>query len=218
MAISDLMKDKGFVAELLNGPLGPSSTEKEFAPVNPDWIDAASSEGVTDAFHGLLPPNLPYLTYIIVERNPNTIMEGTAVEDNDNRTRYFLVVILPDTEYPYNVNFPLITLMSITGLYAWEMVRATLAASEQWCRVVLAEDAKPPILNCAKVFWTSLFLGRKPYSGLRTLSEQWIKEEKPGEEVDTHLHIVREAEESEIRAKLLSAYDEDYPVQDNQTN
>ena len=42
-----------------------------------------------------------YLTYIIAERNPDTMYGSICVDDNAKRMRYFVVSIIPDTEHPY---------------------------------------------------------------------------------------------------------------------
>ena len=39
MKIAELMKDKAYVADLLNGPCVPKDAARDCAPLNPDWID-----------------------------------------------------------------------------------------------------------------------------------------------------------------------------------
>ena len=63
MNISELMKDKAYVANLLNGPCVPRDETQDCAPLNPDWIDEETSTVATEAFHRLLPDGIPYLTW-----------------------------------------------------------------------------------------------------------------------------------------------------------
>ena len=58
MNISELMKDKAYVADLLNGPCVPKDKSQDCAPLNPDWIDEETSTAATEAFHSLLPDEI----------------------------------------------------------------------------------------------------------------------------------------------------------------
>ena len=177
MNISELMKDKAYVADLLNGPCVPRDETQDCAPLNPDWIDEETSTVATEAFHRLLPDGIPYLTYIIAERNPDTMYGSICVDDNAKRMRYFVVSIIPDTEHPYDYSFPLIHQMWTVSLHCWELIRATLAAATSDMRVMLANNPIPPILNNARIEWVSLYLGKQPYRGISRLSEQWTEAE-----------------------------------------
>ncbi len=95
-----LLKDKDYIVDLLNGPCMPSNEKREHTPINPDWVDMEASASVTEAFHNLLPKGIPYQTYIIVERNPDTLYGGTCVDANEKRLRYFVISVIPDTEFP----------------------------------------------------------------------------------------------------------------------
>ena len=155
----ELLKDKSFVAELLNGPCTFKDERTEYVPINPEWIDMDLSESITEAFHKLLPSGIPYLTYILVERNPDTMYDGTCVDDDDKRLRYFVICVIPDTEYPYDCSFPLIHQMWVLSLHCWEIIRATLAACTKEMQVRIANNPIPPILNNARIEWASLYLG-----------------------------------------------------------
>ena len=71
--VTALLNDKDYIVDLLNGPCMPSNEKREHTPINPDWVDMEASASVTEAFHNLLPKGIPYQTYIIVERNPDTL-------------------------------------------------------------------------------------------------------------------------------------------------
>ena len=216
MNISERMKDKAYVADLLNGPCVPRDKSRDCAPLNPDWIDEETSTVATEAFHRLLPDGIPYLTYIIAERNPDTMYGSICVDDNAKRMRYFVVAIIPDTEHPYDYSFPLIHQMWTVSLHCWELIRATLAAATSDMRVMLANNPIPPILNNARIEWVSLYLGKQPYRGISKLSEQWTEaEDFDGCENDVHLYKVREMEANPLLQRLIDAYEADYPEVDH---
>ena len=211
MKLTELMRDTHFIADLINGPCKPKNENHPFIPVNPDWIDETASCEVTEAFSKLLPPGIPYLPYIIVENNPDTLYDGACVDENGKRQRYFEVTLIPDTDFPYNFSFPLIHQMWIVSLSCWDIIRATLHACTKDMHVLLANDPKPPILNNAMIEWVSLYLGREPYKGLLRLSEQWAKsEEFDGIEGDVRLFKVREMEKDALLQRLIDAYDIDF--------
>lgn len=208
--LNELFKGKKYIAELLNGHCTPKTEKHDCAPVNPDWIDLEMSEYVTDAFRRLLPDGMPYLSYIIAEKNPDTLCGGVCVDDDKKRMRYFVITILPDTEKPFNYSFPLIQQMWTFSFACWEIVRATLVACSADLQVVLANRPVPPLLNNAVVEWVSLYLGKEPYKGINMLSEQWVEtEEYDGIEADVHLYKVREMEENPVLKRLITAFDED---------
>ena len=210
--ITELMKDKDYIAALLNGPCPGRDDKHDCTPINPDWIDMEESATVTEAFHRLLPEGIPYLTYVVVERNPDTLYGGTCVDDNKKRVRYFVLSVIPDTDYPYDYSFPLIHTMWMVGLHCWEMTRATLAACTKQMQVLIANNPVLPILNNALLEWVSLYLGRKPYRGFSRLSEQWENpDDFDGYEADVHLYRVREMETDTLLQRLIAAYDSDYP-------
>ena len=207
MRIAELLKDSKYVAELLTA-CPPSDGTQEFAPVHPEWVDREASQAITDVYHHLIPEDLPYLTYVIVERNPDTEWNGTCVDDNDKRTRYFLLTIVPDAEYPYDLNLPMIVFSSAVGLTCWENIRAMLAASHEWVRVRVANRPIPPILNNAWVHWVTLYLGRKEFGGLTTMREQWTEGEEPSITLDSHFYNVRRMDDVHVLRELIAAYDE----------
>ena len=210
--ISDLIKDNDFVVELLNGPCPPKGREETIEPINPDWIDPEASEIATEAFRKLLPEGIPYITRILAERNPDTICNGTAVDANEKRMRYFVLALIPDTEHPYNYSFPLIHMMWTVSLDCWEIIRAVLASSVEDSRVMIAKQPFPPILNNARICWSSLYIGKQPYVGIQKLSEQWMNaDEYDGLEGDVHLYDLRKMKPTELLQKLIDAYDADNP-------
>lgn len=210
--IDKLIKDTDYIVELLNGPCKPSGEESISAPVNREWIDEEASGTVTAAINRLLPEGIPYMNYVIVERNPDTGHNGTSVDSNEKRLRYFVVTVIPDTKFPYDRNYALFNMLRIVSLDCWELMRAILAASREYMGVGITVDPKPPILNSARIEWVSLYLGRKPYNGHTRLSEQWIRvEEYDGFESDVHLFKLRELPEDPLIRRMIGAYDADHP-------
>ena len=209
--INELFKDKKYLTDLLNGPCAPTDTEKLERPIHGDWIDEEISEMVTQAFHKLLPEGIPYIPYILAEKNPDTMYNGTCVDANEKRMRYVVVTVIPDTEYPFDYSYPLIHQMWTFSLHCWEVCRATLVACTKEMRVLIAKNPVPPILNNAVIEWVSLYLGTEPYRGISRLSEQWGDEKDfDGFEMDVHLYKVREMEKTELIRKLIDAYDADF--------
>lgn len=210
--IEELLRSKGFASSLLNGPCPSKKDKNDYTPINPDWIDEKASDAVTDAFHKLLPSSFPYMTYILVEMNPDTLHGGTCVDANDKRLRYFVITVIPDTKYPYDFSYPLIHEMWTVCLHCWEIMRAALAACTEDMRVVLSTNPKPPILNNARLEWVSLYLGRQPYRGISRLSEQWAEgDDFDGLEADIHLYKLREMEPNPLVQELIEAYDRECP-------
>ena len=205
--ILDLLKDREYTASLLNGACLPGG-----GPLNPGWIDNDMSDSVTNALLRLLPDGVPYLIRVVVERNPDTLFDGIAVDDPDKRMRYFVVTVIPDTEFPYNQSYPLIHAACIGTLVCWESIRSVLSACTKDFLVRVNSHPTHPILNSAEVKWVSLYVGREPYDGLSKLSEQW-EELKLLDRVDipVNLYKVREMEEKQILSPLIEAYEEDYP-------
>ena len=213
--IIELLKDRDYIVDLLKGPCPPKGLKDEVIPVNPDWIDDEASAAVTEAFQKLLPSGIPYLNMVLVERNPDSMFDGTCVDAVEKRIRYIVVSVIPDTDFPFDYSYPLIHEMWMTGLEAWENTRAVLAACTKKMRVLLAKQPIPPILNNARLEWVSLYIGRTPYRGISRLSEQW-DEGFEGIDIDVHLYKLREMESSPLLRKLLDAYDEDHPESDQQ--
>ncbi len=219
-SIDRLIRDTDYIVELLNGPCRPGSEESTSTPVNREWIDEEASGTVTAAINRLLPDGIPYLNYVIAERNPDTGHNGTSVDDNEKRLRYFVVTVIPDTEFPYDRNYALFNMLRIAGLHCWELTRAILAASREYMGVGITVDPKPPMLNNARIEWVSLYLGRKPYDGHTRLSEQWLRaEEFDGFELDVHLFKLRELPEDPLVRRMIDAYDADHPetTEENET-
>ena len=215
--ITELLRDKAYIAGLLNGPCTPGDLERADIHVNPEWIDSDASAAVTEAFHRQLPGGIPYLTEVIVERNPDTMYGGACVDANEKRQRYIVVSVIPDTDYPFDYSYPLIHQMWMQGLYCWELIRATIAACTKEMQVLLSRNPVPPILNNAHLEWVSLYLGRTPYRGITMLSEQWDKaEDFDGCEADVHLYKVREMERIPLLQRLIEAYDADYPEKNDE--
>ena len=210
--ISELLKDKKYVSELLNGQCRPIAKNRVCAPINLDWIDETMSQAATEASRRLLADGIPYVPYIIAERNPDTVCDGTAVDNNEKRMRYFVIMVIPDTEYPYNYSAPLINELWKISLNCWETIRAAAAAAVEYQYVQIANDPIPPILNNAVIEWVTLYLGRKPYRGITLLSEQWENiADFDGCESSINLYKVREMEQNDIIQRLIDAYNVDFP-------
>lgn len=211
--LTELLRDSRFIAELFNGPCVPRSPDGEYAPLNAEWIDEAASDAVTEAFSRLMPEGMPYLTRIVVEKNPDTLHGGACVDENAKRTRYFVLTAIPETEYPFDLSFPLIQQMRLICLIAWETVRAALTAARADLRVVLANEPEPPILNNARLEWASVYLGKKPYVGIMRLVDQCRDGDAPdiGGDFDVHLFKAREMAPDPFIDRLIAAYDADRP-------
>ena len=214
MEIIELLNDAAYLAELLNGPCAPGDFNGPCDPVHPEWIDAEKSAMLTAAYHSLLPATLPYFTCVKEERNPDTLYNGTCVNENGKRQRYFVITIVPDTDFPYDSSYPLLMFSGVASLHFWETARATLEASEQWMKVQLATEPEPPILNNARIEWVTLYLGREPFKGITKLSEQWAEaKDYDGFEMNVHLYEVRKMEPCPVLQRLLDAYDKDFPLE-----
>ena len=212
-SIDRLLNDMDYTTPLLNGPCRPGNGQRPCEPLRREWIDAKASEEVTKALDRLLPEGMPYICRVIVEKNPDMTYGGVCVDSNDKRQRYFLVTVIPDTVYPYNWNYPLIHCMRSVALHCWEIIRATLAACKEDMQVLIAKAPEPPILNNARIEWVSIYLGRKPYTGLTCLSKQWKDAaEYDGHEDDVCLYRPREMEPDPLLQKLVEAYDRDFPA------
>ena len=214
--LNNLFNDPHYVAELFNSACTKRGDFGESPPVNAEWIDLSASEQVTEAFHGLLPDGIPYLTCVIVEKNPDTLYNGVCVDDNTKRQRYIVIAVIPDTEHPYDQSFPFILQSWTIGLVCWENIRATLAACAMDFKVVLKENPVPPILNNAKVEWVCLYLGRKPFSGINSISEQ-TADVFFGHNIDIHLYEPGNMESTPVIQRLIDAYESDYTNQCSNT-
>lgn len=188
-----LLKDNRYFADLLNGPCKPMKDnhgeEGAYIPINPEWIDEEMSERLTGVFHSLIPEEMPFASIVRVVKNPDLLLDGAAVDDGKKRTRYIVATVVQDTEYPYDVNFPLIQTMGIVSLSAWEMTRSTIAASEAFAKVVISENPVPPILNNAKVEWLSLYVGRAKFTGPTNLRSMAIAGSNPSDDLDMDAHL-----------------------------
>lgn len=215
-----LLKDNQYFADLMNGPCRPTrgkghsaqaeatEAQESFIPVNPDWIDEEMSERLTKVYHGLVPGEMPFNTLIRVVRNPDVLMNGVAVDDGSKRTRYIVVTIVWDTEYPYDMNFPLIQSMGIVSLGAWELTRSAIAASEEFAKVLITDHPVPPILNNAIIEWVSLYVGKKGFTGPTNLKETAIMKEDSLDDLDTdtNLYDLRSIDDPLVK-RLLEAVD-----------
>ena len=218
MYILNLLKDPAYLSELLNGPCAPGNFKGASEPIHPEWIDIEKSAALTEAYRNLLPVTPPYITCVMAERNPDTQYEGTCVDDNSKRQRYFVITVVPDTDFPYDSSYPLLLLAGISGLYFWELARATIDACEQWMKVVLAADPVPPILNNAHIEWVTLYLGKEPFRGITQLSKQWAEAKKfDGFELDVHFYEIRKMESCQTLQRLIDAYDRDFSSEEQQT-
>lgn len=208
-----VLKDNSFFADLLNGPCKPTHEPRAYKegtvlPINPDWIDDDMSERLTKVYHDLIPGEMPFETLVRVVKNPDVLMNGVAVDDGKKRTRYIVVMVVNDTEFPYDLNFPLIQCMGIVSLGSWEMTRAVIAASKEYARVQLVESPTPPILNNAIIEWVSLYVGKKGFTGPTNLKETAIMKEDSLDDLDTdtNLYDLRSIDDPLVK-RLLEAVD-----------
>lgn len=212
--IKKLLQDRQYFADLLNGPCKPISFDSggdkgdygpdgKYIPINPEWIDDERSNRITDVYHNLMPREMPYPTMVRVVRNPDVQMGGVSVDENHKRTRYIIVTIVPDLDYPYNINFPLIQSHGVISLSMWEMTRATIAASEAFMQVEITDKLRPPILNNAVIEWVSFYIGEKDFSGPTNLKEMALFASDIS--LDTHLYNVYAMEEEPLIRKLMDA-------------
>lgn len=91
MGIMELLKDSAYIASLLR----ECNLSEGKAPFREEWIRDDLSDFVTNAFARLLPTEMPYLTRVVVERNPDTLFDGACVDDNDKRMRYAVTYFEP---------------------------------------------------------------------------------------------------------------------------
>lgn len=200
------------LADIINIICEQYSAVAPFEPIKRDWIDRKNSADVTKAFMLLTPEETPYISNVLVENNPDTLYEGTCVDDNSKRHRYFVVTVVPDTKYPFNHSYPLIHSMQILGLACWEMVRAVLAAAREDMRTKIVEIPVPPILNNARIEWISIYLGRKPYDGIIQLKDMMDADSCDAMSFyNVHLFNARESEPNDLIQRLLDAYNLDFP-------
>lgn len=210
--LQELLNDKNYMTNLVNYTLAKLHKGESFVPVFPDWVDEKVSGEVSEVFRRLLPEDMPYITTILVERNPDTLYDGVCTDGDDKRQRYIIVTVIPDTEYPFNYSYPLIHGMWSLSLYCWEIIRATLAACRKDMQVKINNGPAPLILNNAILERVSLYLGRKPYDGIVQLSQQIIDNEHDDiAEYNVNLFKVREADAEPLLDRLIGAYDADYP-------
>jgi hypothetical protein len=143
------------------------------------------------------------MTMVRVVRNPDVQMDGVSVDENDKRTRYIVVTIVPDLSFPYNTNFPLIQGNGIISLCTWEMTRATIAASEAYIKVAITDEPHPPILNNAVIEWVSFYSGDKGLSGPTNLNQMAIYATDIN--LDTHLYNVHTLKEDPLVNRIKEA-------------
>ncbi len=212
MQIENLLKDPAYLAELLNGPCVPGDFDGTCKPIHPEWIDEERSNYLTLAYQKLLPGTLPYITCVKAECNPDTLYNGICVDNAEKRLRYFVITVVPDTDFPYDSSYPLLLFSGIASLHFWETARATIDASEQWMKVLIASDPVPPILNNARIEWVTLYLGRESFRGITKLSEQWAEaKDYDGFEMNVHLYEIRNMKPCQVLQRLIDAYDKDFP-------
>lgn len=182
--IISLLKDNAFFASLLNGPCKPAD---DFVPINPDWIDDALSDQVTEVFHSMIPSGLPFITLVRVIRNPDS---GSIIDDPGKRTRYIVVNVLPDNAYTFGRNFPLINALNIATLFSWALNRVIAAQNRSGNVVRIEGDASAGLLNYVNPEWVTLYLGEKEYTGFTNLTEVTAVEDSLLE-MDIHLKSIR---------------------------
>lgn len=212
MKLTELLKQKEYICELLNGPCKPSMDTQSWRSINCDHIDAELSEKVTEEFLKRQPENTPYLTYVLVERDPDTLHEGSCIDDMKKRMRYFVITVIPDTKYPFDWFIPMLNSLWCAELACWELSRAVLAAAGQGMNVKITDEPVPPYLNYAYIESVCLYVGRQPFKGSTKLLTPLKEEEEQEErEDDIRLYKVRELPDMPVLQKLIDAYDSDFP-------
>jgi hypothetical protein len=164
------------------------------------------SNRLTEVYHNLIPREMPFSTLVQVVRNPEQPEDTVVVDDTAKCPRYIIVTIVPESEIPYDVNFPLIQAMGVASLYSWELSRLTIAASERDTRVLIATNSIPPFLNVARIEWVSLYTGKRAFAGPSNVNS--IVENGEGLELDTHLFRIREMEHLVV-GRLIEAVELD---------
>ena len=131
--------------------------------------------------------------------------------DYNKRKRYFVITVVPDTDYPYSSSYPHHLFCAMSCLHFWDLSRACLEASKQQLKTVISAKPVPPILNNARIFWVTLYLGRKPFNGITQLSKQWLDyNEYDGLDFDIRVFDLRKMEPSPLLQRLIDAYDSDH--------
>ena len=209
--IVNVLKDNSFFAELLNGPCRAKDAEKPYVPINPEWIDEELSGTVTDAYRAVMPPGLPSLTLVRAVK-PEA---GLIIDAAEKRMRYIIVTVLDEETLRYAENLPLILSSGIVSLFAWEMARCAVRASEERMRLQFSSARMPPFLNCATIEWVTLYTGRGKYYGpdnLRDMSEDH------DEQLDLGLHLFNLHEMEDPLVKRLLEADESITRQPEEGN
>ena len=209
--IVNVLKDNSFFAELLNGPCRAKDAEKPYVPINPEWIDEELSGTVTDAYRAVMPPGLPSLTLVRAVK-PEA---GLIIDAAEKRMRYIIVTVLDEEALRYAENLPLILSSGIVSLFAWEMARCAVRASEERMRLQFSSARMPPFLNCATIEWVTLYTGRGKYYGpdnLRDMSEDH------DEQLDLGLHLFNLHEMEDPLVKRLLEADESITRQPEEGN
>lgn len=199
------------LADLLNNACVPNNyKEKAYQSIQPDWIDDKASEAITQRMSHFIPEeDNPYLVQIKVIRRPDTPMDGAPLMEEEATQRYIVIVVAPDVEDAYAMNYPFMQWCAVNCLQAWEMSRATLKASKAYVQVVLTGAPVPPLLNMAEVEWVTLYAGKKPFNGCYRIDQCYRKGEAPELVHDTAFYRLREMEQTNAIQGLLAAFDED---------
>ena len=195
--IISLLKDNNYLADLLNGPCKP---EDDFKPINPEWIDDTLSDQVTEAYHRMLPDDLPFNSIVRAVKHPNS---GLVIEDGSMRTRYIIVTVLKDIKYPFNKNFPIIHALGVVSLSTWEMARAVAAVNREGTEVRIVDTALRRFLNFANPEWVTLYLGEEEYAGITSMKDLCFTDDQIPD-MNIHLIDVRKVG-GELASRLIKA-------------
>ncbi|MBQ1492396.1 MAG: hypothetical protein IIZ39_10595 [Blautia sp.] len=196
--ISTLLRDRQFLADLLNGPCRPL-VEEEFSPLEvvvssggkirlsekprpvfrpfeASQIDEEGSRKMTAVYENLLPGGVPLLSKVVVVKG--------------ERTRYIVLTVIPDRQGPgCDVLEPMIC-DAISCLDLWEDCRVkTAAVVKNWYKGS-TPDTDPTALVTAHIEWVNLYVGH----------------EAPSPWSITNFYDLRSMEDYRCR-KLVAVYD-----------
>ena len=207
--LNELLRDSGFLTELLNGVCRPRNERACGDPIPEGWIDNQLSEKLTEKYKYLSAQDGSFINKVIVVHDPDLQPDAVTVEHDNDRMRYILLTMIPDAPLAYLLNFPLMQTMGLMTLISWEVSRASTAACQSMAQVDIVKDPMPPILNNADAEWVSIYVGQKPFAGRSELGQCCKAQPEENVSLNLNLHKARELEENPILNRLIEAYDAD---------
>ena len=209
--IKKLLEDNAYVTELLNRVCRPGDGQNVSPPLNGEWIDSERSGMLTEQYRMLSAQDGTFINVVKVLHRPDLPVTTVAVGENEARSRYVLITVIPDIPPAYELNFSLIQSMSIMALMSWEISRASTEASHAMANILITKNPVPPILNNAMVDWVSIYVGRKIFEGADNLMGKYAVSSEENLPLDMHLYQVRQMDPDPLLERLLQAYEKDIP-------